>query len=97
MVGKTASCVNIGGALAETGRAVLLVDLDPQGHLTEALKVSEAPAGVGQPNLANALTDRVAPLGELAVEHSRTEAGGRLEIHSAPEQGTLVRVEVPVS
>ncbi len=33
-VGKTTSAVNLGSALAEAGQRVLLVDLDPQGHLT---------------------------------------------------------------
>ena len=33
-VGKTTTTVNIGAALAEMGMRVLLVDLDPQGHLT---------------------------------------------------------------
>ncbi len=33
-VGKTTSSVNIGAALADMGQRVLLVDLDPQAHLT---------------------------------------------------------------
>ena len=33
-VGKTTTTVNLGAALAETGRRVCLVDLDPQAHLT---------------------------------------------------------------
>ncbi|MHC4990130.1 MAG: ParA family protein, partial [Planctomycetota bacterium] len=33
-VGKTTSTVNLGAAIAEAGRRVCLIDLDPQAHLT---------------------------------------------------------------
>jgi len=51
-VGKTTTTVNLGAALAAFGRRVLMVDLDPQGHLTEMVGVPEAPDGA---NMARAL------------------------------------------
>ena len=35
-VGKTTSCLNIGVALSRANKKVLLVDIDPQGNLTDA-------------------------------------------------------------
>ena len=35
-VGKTTTCANLGAALSAAGKAVLLVDNDPQGDLTKS-------------------------------------------------------------
>lgn len=51
-VGKTATVHGLGGALAEFGRRVVVVDLDPQGHLTAAHK---RPHAEGDATLAAAL------------------------------------------
>lgn len=41
-MGKTTTCLSLGGSLAESGQTVLLVDLDPQAHLTTSLGLHPA-------------------------------------------------------
>ncbi|MDA1259210.1 MAG: ParA family protein [Planctomycetota bacterium] len=52
-VGKTTSCMNLGAALAEAGLRVLLVDLDPQAHLSISFDRMPAP---GDPSIYSVLT-----------------------------------------
>lgn len=66
-VGKTTVTINLGAALAEVGCRTLLVDLDPQGHLTEGLGVAE---GKEPRTLAAALADLQRPADGLMVTHS---------------------------
>lgn len=47
-VGKTTTSVNLGAALARRGHRVLLIDLDPQGHLTLHLGLDTERAGESQ-------------------------------------------------
>ena len=55
-VGKTTVAVNVAGALNQRGRDVLLVDLDPQGNLTEGLGFADA-YDEDPPSLLDVLTD----------------------------------------
>ena len=54
-VGKTTTVVNLGAALADSGRRVCLVDLDPQAHATLHLGVDPHP---DQPSIYDVLTER---------------------------------------
>ncbi|WP_410657771.1 ParA family protein [Amycolatopsis sp. lyj-112] len=74
-VGKTSLSVGASAALAERGRRVLLIDLDPQGHATtEILGLDEVAPDM--PSLAKALTKVwKGPIEDLAVHHPRSNLG----------------------
>lgn len=63
-VGKTTTTVNLAAALAELGQRVLVVDLDPQGNLTEHL--GRQPEKIS-PTIYNVLRDEIEK-GENSVQ-----------------------------
>lgn len=62
-VGKTTTTANLGAALARAGKSVLLIDLDPQAHLSlhYGTELSD-----GQPSVYDVLTASV-PIREVAL------------------------------
>lgn len=81
-VSKTTSAINLGAALAELDRRVLLIDLDPQASLTAALGVNpaELPASIHD------VLVRKTPLPEIII----TAAG----LHVAPATIDLAAAEI---
>ena len=68
-VGKTTTSVNLAAALAQSGRRVLLVDLDPQGNATMG-------SGIDKRNAARTVYHVLLGLGELSSARMRAERGG---------------------
>src|SRR5437016_1046439 len=60
-VGKTTLTINLGAALADLGQRVLLLDLDPQGHLTEGVGFQDLYLREDEPTIHNALVDPKGP------------------------------------
>lgn len=95
-VGKTTTTVNLGAALAEAGKNVCLVDMDPQAHLTINYGLEPNP---DQPSLYTMLVEQgsfleaVHKLGKrLAVVPSSIDlAAAEVELVNVPNRETLFR------
>ena len=86
-VGKTTTCANLGAALSAAGKAVLLVDNDPQGDLTKVMRSDPKSLKYTLANLMNAVLDDTEP--ELFVNRAVIEGAG---IHYIPANSKLAGV-----
>jgi len=76
-VAKTSTTVSLGAGLAMMKRRVLLVDLDPQGNLSQSLGIKDA-----EPSMYNALKGQC-PIPEIQVNENLWVAPSHLSLSSA--------------
>jgi chromosome partitioning protein len=102
-VGKTTTTINLGAALAEFGRRVLLVDFDPQGSLSVGLGLNPHEMDKSIYNLlmdrATRLEDVVVPSGvpgmHLLPSNIDLSAAEVQLVHEVAREQTLQRVLAP--
>jgi chromosome partitioning protein len=95
-VGKTTTTVNLGAALAEAGKSVCLIDMDPQAHLTLTYGIEPSP---DQPSLYTMLVENgsfletVRVLGKrlAVVPGSINLAAAEIELVNVPGRETLLK------
>jgi chromosome partitioning protein len=68
-VGKTTTAINLAGALAEEGRRVLLIDMDPQANLTAGVGIN---LNTVQRSMADVLADGRSTLTEVILPTDTT-------------------------
>ncbi len=94
-VGKTTTAVNLAACLAETGRRILLIDLDPQGNATSSFGLQDiAGQSLYEALLGEAsITDKILPtrLSNLFVVPADIDLAG-VEIEIARMDDHLTRL-----
>ena len=89
-VGKTTTAINLTACLAEIGKKILLIDLDPQGNSTSGLgahagSVTVYESLMGSSPLSAVIVKTVVPNLSLAPSDIRL-AGAELELKDMPER-----------
>ncbi len=87
-VGKTTSVINIGAGLAILGNRVLLVDLDPQGHLTRFL-------GIDRGDIRTTITDVMR--GSTRAREATIACGLKARLHMAGQENPLSISVIPAT
>ena len=92
-VGKTTTAVNLGAALAESGKRILLVDLDPQANATSSFGLEEVEQiSLYEPLLGEAsITEKILPTqreGLFIIPADLDMAGAEVEIARMPNHLT---------
>lgn len=94
-VGKTTTSVNLAACVAEKGKRVLLVDIDPQGNASSGLGVTERTPSVYDVLLGEESAEAAVLKTEFenlsVLPSDMTLAGAEIELVAIPERETLLR------
>ena len=66
--GKTTIAVNLAACLAAAGKRVLLVDMDPQGHASMAMRIDADEMDVTMYNVLTTDEKGISPLSRAVIE-----------------------------
>ena len=97
-VGKTTTAINLGAALAENGRKVLMVDLDPQGNASTGLGLYAGQRGKTAYDLLSGgavVEDCISPTaiaGLSVIASSGDLAGLDVELAEDPDRAQRLRI-----
>ena len=96
-VGKTTTAINLGTALAAVGKAILVVDVDPQGNASTGLGISKHQRGVsiyevliGHAPLHEAIVPSQIP-GLHVIPATSDLAGAEMELVGVPRRSFRLR------
>ena len=97
-VGKTTSCVNIAAQIANKGKKVLLIDMDPQGNATSGLGLSKSKIKktiydviIGKCNIKDAVIKT--KFKNLSIVPATIDlAGAELELYELEENNTFSKI-----